>query len=294
MCIAFPYLYIVTVVVQRGATELNSSDEISEMHTAMLADRAWPFLVMMFFGLGAWMWRRRSLRRSAASGTTAGVSLTELDLRILMLGVALWIFTALVYFYMGRNAGAYFTYHLHLLFPLLFVLGAYAATAQVIPCTFKGRACNFVAQMYVDNAPPLAGGREIWGYPMKFGKPVLTVMSDTLTGTLDYAHTSVARGTMSYKHRAAEVDARAITGRTQVTLKVIPHVDGRPAVAQLVGVDFTDVVLKGAWAGGGRLDMTPNVNAPLADLPVLAMVGGLHLVTDLTLPYGTVLHDYLG
>jgi len=127
MCIAFPYLYIVTVVVQRGATELNSSDEISEMHTAMLADRAWPFLVMMFFGLGAWMWRRRSLRRSAASGTTAGVSLTELDRRILMLGVALWIFTALVYFYMGRNAGAYFTYHLHLLFPLLFVLGAYAA-----------------------------------------------------------------------------------------------------------------------------------------------------------------------
>lgn len=28
---------------------------------------------------------------------------------------------------MGRNAGAYFTYQLHLLFPLLFVLGAYAA-----------------------------------------------------------------------------------------------------------------------------------------------------------------------
>lgn len=172
--------------------------------------------------------------------------------------------------------------------------GAYAATAQVIPCTLAGRPCNFVAQMYVDNAPPLAGGREIWGYPMKFGKPVLTVMSDTLTGTLDYAHTPVARGTMSYKHRAAEVDARAITGRTQVTLKVIPGVDGRPAVAQLVGVDFVDVVLKGAWAGGGRLDLVPNVNAPLADLPVRAMAGGLHLVTDLTLPYGTVLHDYLG
>jgi hypothetical protein len=43
-----------------------------------------------------------------------------------MLGVVLAIFFALVYFYMGRNAGAYFTYHLHLLFPLMFVLGAYA------------------------------------------------------------------------------------------------------------------------------------------------------------------------
>jgi len=98
------------------------------MHTMMLAERAWPFLVMMLFGLGAWMWRRRSLRQTSGAGSTAGVGLTESNRRILMLGVALWIFTALVYFYMGRNAGAYFTYHLHLLFPLLFVLAAYAAT----------------------------------------------------------------------------------------------------------------------------------------------------------------------
>lgn len=127
MCIAFPYYYIVTVVVQRGATELNSSDEISEMHTAMLADRAWPFLVMIFFGLGAWFWRRWRLRR-IAPGAADGRRLTAEDARILLLGVALWIFTALVYFYMGRNAGAYFTYHLHLIMPLLFVLAAYAAT----------------------------------------------------------------------------------------------------------------------------------------------------------------------
>jgi acetoacetate decarboxylase len=74
----------------------------------------------------------------------------------------------------------------------------------------------------------------------------------------------------------------------------VPRVDGRPAVAQQVGVDVVDVVLEGAWAGGGRLDLVPSVNAPLADLPVRAMAGGLHLVTDLTLPHGTVLHDDLG
>ena len=41
--------------------------------------------------------------------------------------------------------------------------GAYSAAAQIIPCTFKGERCNFVSQMYVDNSPPLAGGREICG-----------------------------------------------------------------------------------------------------------------------------------
>ena len=32
--------------------------------------------------------------------------------------------------------------------------GAYSAAAQIIPCTFQGKACSFVSQMYVDNSPP--------------------------------------------------------------------------------------------------------------------------------------------
>jgi len=174
--------------------------------------------------------------------------------------------------------------------------GAYAATAQTIPCTFAGRPCVFVSQMYVDNAPPLAGGREIWGYPMKFGRPKLAVRGDTLAGELEYAGMRVATGTMVYKHDEFRPDPARVGGllaRTQVTLKVIPDVDQRLAVAQLVAVEFEDVVVKGCWSGAARLELVANVNAPLADLPVLEAKGGLHAVTDLTLPYGRVLHDYL-
>ena len=32
---------------------------------------------------------------------------------------------------------------------------------------------------------------------------------------------------------------------------------------------------------------------PLADLPVREVLGGLHMLTDMTLPYGKVIHDYL-
>jgi acetoacetate decarboxylase len=177
--------------------------------------------------------------------------------------------------------------------------GAYAATAQVIPCTFKGEPCNFISQMYVDNTPPLAGGREIWGYPMKYGKASLKVMGDTLTGTLDYATQRIANGTMVYKHDAAQKMGsdfsaeKAMLARTQVTLKVIPDIDGKPAIAQLVGINFENIVVKGAWAGDARLELIPAVNCPLADLPVHKVVGGMQLVTDMTLPYGKVLHDYL-
>ncbi|TBR25446.1 acetoacetate decarboxylase [bacterium] len=173
--------------------------------------------------------------------------------------------------------------------------GAYSAALQAIPCTFNGEKCSFLVQMYVDNCPPLAGGREIWGYPMKFGIAKLETASDTLTGVLTYAKQHVATGTMVYKHNDPSDlgEIEALLKRTQVTLKLIPDIDGSPAIAQLVGITFAEIVLKGAWTGRARLELVDSVNCPIADLPVLEQMGGLHLVTDMTLPYGRVLHDYL-
>lgn len=174
--------------------------------------------------------------------------------------------------------------------------GAYAALSQVIPCTFKGEKCNFISQMYVDNSPALAGGREIWGYPMKYGKATLKVIADTLTGTLFYASERIAMGTMVYKHDAFNTDfsaQKSALERTQITLKLIPDIDGKPAIAQLVGVKFQDIKIHGAWTGKARLDLIPSVNCPLADMPVLEAQGAVNVLVDMTLPYGTVLHDYL-
>lgn len=60
-----------------------------------------------------------------------------------------------------------------------------------------------------------------------------------------------------------------------------------------MAIKFEDVVLHGAWTGPARLELIPSVNCPLADLPVKQIVGGLHMVTDMMLPYGKVIHDYL-
>jgi acetoacetate decarboxylase len=174
--------------------------------------------------------------------------------------------------------------------------GAYSAAAQVIPCKFKGEPCNFISQMYVNNTSPLAGGREIWGYPMKFGHAKLATNGDTLTGTLEYASQITAQGTMTYKHKVhPEIDNREniILSRKQVTLKIIPGIDGTPEIAQLIGITFQDVNVSGAWVGDARLDLHPSVNCTLSDLPVRKEMGGVHLVTSMTLPYGHLLHDYL-
>lgn len=189
--------------------------------------------------------------------------------------------------------------------PDSFGFGNYSESGVVIPCTFGKEEVNYTAQMFLDCAPPIFGGREIWGFPKKLALPKLEVIHDTLTGTLEYAGQLVAMGTMCYKnenlvHSNADhrdlADVKKISAKlakTQVNLKIIPHVDGSLAIAQLVAYNMCDIVLKGAWAGPARLHLVPHVNAPVADFVVKRIIGGSHFIADITLPYGRVIHDYL-
>ena len=52
-------------------------------------------------------------------------------------------------------------------------------------------------------------------------------------------------------------------------------------------------VLKGAWTGPAALSLAPHALAPVAELPVLEIVSAIHILADLTLGLGKVVHDYL-
>ena len=174
--------------------------------------------------------------------------------------------------------------------------GDYEESGGGIYATYKGEPCNFSVQMYLDDEPPITGGREIWGFPKKYGVPRLKVNKDTLTGALHYDEERVALGTMTYKHVSLESSLDQVKkglGKLNVNLKLIPDVDGTPKIAQLVGYNLEDIVVKGAWEGPARLHLIPHVNCRVADLPVKRIVGGRHQIVDFTLPYGRVLHDYL-
>ena len=76
-------------------------------------------------------------------------------------------------------------------------------------------------------------------------------------------------------------------------LKIIPHVDGTPRICELVEYYLEDVQLQGAWTGPAALTLSSHALAPLGELPVLEIVSGMHIIADLTLPLGKVVHDYL-
>ena len=108
--------------------------------------------------------------------------------------------------------------------------------------------------MFLNDHPPIAGGRELWGFPKKLAKPTLRVEIDTLVGTLDYGPVRVATGTMGYKHTRARPGARSKTSLAapNFLLKIIPHVDGTPRICELVEYYLEDITVKGAWTGPAR------------------------------------------
>jgi acetoacetate decarboxylase len=172
--------------------------------------------------------------------------------------------------------------------------GDYTETGQVIPVTYQGRKGGYTHCMFLNDHPPIAGGRELWGFPKKLASPSLKAETDTLVGTLDYGPVRVATGTMGYKHRTLEAaPVLASLATPNWLLKILPHVDGTARVCELVEYDLQDVTLKGAWTGPAALSLFPHALAPVADLPVLEVVSATHLVADLTLGLGRVVHDYL-
>jgi acetoacetate decarboxylase len=172
--------------------------------------------------------------------------------------------------------------------------GDYTESGQVIPVSLNGRKGGYSHCMFLDDHPPIAGGRELWGFPKKLAKPTLRAEIDTLVGTLDYGPVRIATGTMGYKHKAADLAAvKASLLAPNFLLKIMPHVDGTPRICELVEYYLEDVDLKGAWTGPAALELTSHALAPLAELPVLEIVSGMHIVADLTLGLGKVAHDYL-
>ena len=63
---------------------------------------------------------------------------------------------------------------------------------------------------------------------------------------------------MRYGHHTMEpADAQRAAGSPGVVLKIMPHLDGKPRILELVKFGYADVVVKEAYTGPGALGATP-------------------------------------
>lgn len=180
--------------------------------------------------------------------------------------------------------------------PDAYGFGSFCESGQVIEVEFEGKKGTYSHAMYLNDLAPIAAGREIWGFPKKYGHPSLEVDVDTLVGRLKYNSVDVATGTMAYKYQTQDVKAieKSLEETPNYLLKIIPHANGQEAnICQLVRYYLKDVTVHGAWTGPAALQFFEHVLAPVSELPIKKVISGTHLIADLTLGFGEVVYDYL-
>jgi len=180
--------------------------------------------------------------------------------------------------------------------PDAYGFGSFSEAGQVIEVEFDGKVGTYSHMMYLDNLAPIAGGREIWGFPKKYANPRLEIDVDTVLGTLKYNSVDIAIGTMGFKYKCLDKAAtqQGLSETPNYLLKIIPHANGKEAsLCQLVRYFLKDVHVHGAWTGPAALQLFEHALAPVAKLPVRKVIGGTHLIADLTLGFGEVIYDYL-
>jgi len=141
----------------------------------------------------------------------------------------------------------------------------------------------------------LATGRELYGQPKKLGQPLLEARGDLMVGIARRNGIDVVTGTMPYKPGPGSLATllERVPFATNLNYKVVPHTTGEDAVRQLTARTLQDVVIHECFAGPATVELRPNAQFPAHLLPVRSMGEGYHWRADFTLPFGSVVHDYL-
>jgi acetoacetate decarboxylase len=141
----------------------------------------------------------------------------------------------------------------------------------------------------------VAHGREVHGQPKKLAQPTLEARGDLIVGRVERNGIDVITATTPYKQR--RIDETALKPHfdfaTNLNLKAVDHIDGRPAIRQLTSRKLADVRLHEAWAGPGTVELRANAQLPVFRLPVLEPLEAIYWRADFTLVAGEIVHDYL-
>jgi acetoacetate decarboxylase len=176
-------------------------------------------------------------------------------------------------------------------------LGPYGESNVMVGARLPGSdvAGSYSAYLFLSSDAGVVHGREVHGQPKKLGEPKLEARGDLWVGTVSRNGIDILTGTLAYKQRRgslAELGAH-FDFATNINLKAIDHIDGRPAIRQLTARRLAEVTVHECWTGPGTVELRPNAQAPVFRLPVREMLDACYWRVDFTLVQGWVVHDYL-
>jgi len=149
--------------------------------------------------------------------------------------------------------------------------------------------------LYLDSDVGVAHGREVHGQPKKLASLKLEARGDLIVAEVERNGITILTATLPYKQRAVDPTEmrRHFDFTENINYKVIPNIDGTPAIRQLTARRLADVEVSECWAGPCTVELRPNAQAPVWRLPVVEPLEGFFWRANFTLVPGRVLYDYL-
>lgn len=159
----------------------------------------------------------------------------------------------------------------------------------------SGKLASYSLYLVLDSASGVAQGREVHGQPKKYGRPTFRKQGDMWVGEVSVNDYPFFHGTMTYKRQRSSMDSllQYFDFRTNINLKIVDHIDGRPAIRQLTARELSSVKVKEIWQEDCTVELRPHVQLPVYKLPVLEALSGFYWVATFDLVPGYILTDYL-
>jgi len=175
-------------------------------------------------------------------------------------------------------------------------LGPYSEANVMFGAELPGKASGaYSPYLVLSSDIGVAHGREVHGQPKKLGMPSIEMRGDLIVGRVERNGIDVLTATLPYKQKPVEAAALKphFDFTTNLNLKAVNHIDGRPAIRQLTSRRLAEVTVHEAWEGPCTVELRANAQLPVYRLPVVEPLRGFYWRADFTLVAGEIIHDYL-
>lgn len=172
-------------------------------------------------------------------------------------------------------------------------LGSYHEAIISIPVEFKGQPGQYLAYLYLDSDVPIAAGREIFGFPKKFGRFSLHDRDNVLSRAVERGGVELFRLSVQLTRAGKQEDLAALANPLY-NLKIIPSVrkGAPPDVRQLTSTTLQNVIVHRIVEGSATVKFGESPADPLSILQPTEVLKAIYCELDFDLPYGEVVYDY--
>ncbi len=147
----------------------------------------------------------------------------------------------------------------------------------VIPVEFEGRTGGYFLFEYEDNDAAIAAGRDLWGYPKKYGDILLEERGDRVTASV--TRKGVPLITINCTLDGAPAPALKTT--PHLNIHVQPAPDGGILNKRVIARDTSpDFQLTSNRSGSATVSLGSIATDPLTPLQPLALLGASYVIGD--------------